>query len=93
MKLIEQIKLGITRVAVIRKDVDERTKRETITRIHEGVIVQNRGAFVRVFSDRPRDKGGDVSPESSELFPVSSACCWLEQLSDRTTPFLVPASL
>lgn len=85
MKPIEpiQILVGRTCVAVVKRTTDPVTKRETTAIIHEGVVVQDCGTFARVFSNAPRDKGGDVSPETCELFPISSPVCWMEITSVR----------
>lgn len=87
------ITVGHTCVAVYRKETDERTGRFTITRIHEGVVVQDCGPFVRVFNASPRDKGGDATPDVCELLPVNSPNCWMELLSERKVGFPIPPTL
>lgn len=76
------ITIGRTKVRVMRKDIDERTKRENIREIHRGVVVSQTSHFARVFNPLPRDKGGDVSPQTSEEFPFSGERCWCEILGE-----------
>jgi len=86
--------VGRTCVRVMKKEINERTKKETILKIHEGIVVQNNNdAFVRVYSNAPLDKGGDVSPETSELFPVTSKCLWVEVTNELVRDFPIPPAL
>ena len=79
-----EYEIGKTTVKVFRKDVDQRTGRETVKLIHEGIVLgMNKDRnhvplMVRVFNPAPIDKGGDISPEFSQLFPVNAANCWCE---------------
>jgi len=85
MKPTEPIELlpGRTCVAVMKKVTDPITKRESVITLHEGIVLQDCGPFARVFSPAPKDKGGDVSPETCELYPVNSPLCWMEVTSVR----------
>lgn len=83
---------GVTQVKVFRKDVDERTRRETIRQIHEGVVLGQTSKYVRVYNPLAPDSGGDISPELAQLFPISSPCCWIEIIG-RQKPMTMPASL
>ena len=85
------IKLGQTYVNVFRLDVDERTKKETTQKIHEGIVLQNKGSFVRVYNPAPVAKGGDTAPEASELFPVKAKRMWCEVSRVWDTPITIPA--
>lgn len=76
------ITLGRTKVRVMRNEIDERTKRETLKEIHRGVIVGLTTSFARVYNPLPREKGGDVSPQTSEAFPLRGKRCWCEILGD-----------
>jgi hypothetical protein len=67
----------------MKRVTDPVTKRETITRIHEGIVIQDCGTFARVYNNAPRDKGGDVSPETCEMFPILSPACWMEVTSEK----------
>ena len=87
------IRVGHTCVRVMKKEVDERTRKERIVKIHEGIVVQDNGSFVRVYNPAPRDKGGDLTPETSELFPLESARVWCEKISERSTAFPIPPAL
>jgi len=71
---------GLTRVAVMQRFIDEHTKRETITQIHEGIVVQNCGAFVRVFN--PEKGSGDSSQETARLYAVAGKDSWVERRFD-----------
>jgi len=94
-KPTEPIKVcvGKTCVRVMRLEVNERTKQEKIVKIHEGIVVQDNSSFVRVFNPAPRDKGGDLSPETSELFPLLSPRLWCEKTAERSTAFPIPPAL
>lgn len=87
------IKVGITCVCVMKREIDERTKREKIVKLHEGIVVQDFGSFVRVFNPLAPDKGGDLSPETSEQFPLVSARVWCEVIGERSTAFPIPPLL
>lgn len=69
------VKLGQTVVRVMRKNINELTGKEQTVKVNEGVIVQDNGSFVRVYNNAPREKGGDLSPETSEMVPVFSPAC------------------
>ena len=84
---------GFSCVVVKKRLVDERTQKETIEQIHEGIVVQNLGTHVRVFNSAPKDKGGDVSPESSEVFAVESPNIWVEQVGELAEGFPIPPTL
>lgn len=71
---------GLSRVVVMQRNVDEVTKRETIAQIHEGVVVQNCGAFVRVFN--PEKGGGDAMQETARLYAVAGLNSWIEKRFD-----------
>ncbi len=86
-------RVGFTCVAVMKRATDEKTGKETVTRIHEGVIVQDFGSSVRVFNFAPRDKGGDVSAETSETFAVASRGCWIETIGTLDEKYPIPATL
>jgi hypothetical protein len=86
----EPIKVGQTILRVMRKDINEQTGRETITKIHEGVVIQDCGPFVRVYSNAPVDKGGDASPQVAQLFPLTSKRMWCEWVSEKSTIFPTP---
>lgn len=87
------VRVGFTCMRVMKRKIDERTRKENIVKIHEGIVVQDNGSFVRVFNPMPKDKGGDLSPETSELFPLNSSQVWCEKLSDRPTAFPIPPAL
>ena len=85
------VKCGSTLLRVMRKDVDERTRKETIRKLHEGVVIQKTSAFVRIFSNAPVDKGGDHTPEVAQLYPMSSPRCWCEVIGQTRSAFPIPA--
>lgn len=86
---------GRTKVRVMRKDVNEQTGRETIKEIHRGVIVGRTNSFARVYNPIARDKGGDVSPQTAELFPLRGRQCWCEPIGtlEESRAIVVPAEL
>jgi hypothetical protein len=79
-----KILTGRTEVRVMRKNINEQTRRESVDQIHEGIVVQNLGAFVRVFNPMSPEKGGDVSQVNAEIFPVTSKRCWIEPVGERS---------
>jgi len=79
--------VGKTQVRVMRRDPKE------INQIHGGIVVQDCGSFLRVFNPNPVSKGGDVNPESSELFPVAGRKIWCEWMTQRETAFPIPPVL
>jgi len=81
---------GKTEVIVKRREVDERTGKETIKTIHKGVVVQQTDAFLRVFNHLPQQQGGDSAPENAEWFPRDSRFCWCEVERQRTKLFPIP---
>lgn len=87
------LRVGFSCVAVMKRSVDERTQKVTIDRIHEGIVVQDFGTFVRVFNNAPKDKGGDVSPESAELFAVESPNIWIERIGELKEAFPIPPTI
>jgi hypothetical protein len=84
---------GITKVRVMRKEINEQTGRETTRKAHEGVVMQVLGSFVRVFNPLPQNQGGDISPEVSEIFPVAAPRSWVEVVGEMKHPLLIPAAL
>jgi hypothetical protein len=85
--------VGKTCVRVMKIEMNEKTRKTNVVKIHEGIIVQDTGPFVRVYNPAPLDKGGDVSPETSELFAVLSPRIWCEVMSERSTAFQIPPVL
>jgi hypothetical protein len=86
-------RVGYTTVKVFRKDFNEQTRKETTRQIHEGIVVDRNSLMVRVFNPAPQDKGGDISPEMSQMFPITSARCWCEVTGQRTKQYPIPATL
>ena len=88
-----KVNVGTTCFKVWRRNINEMTGKEQIVVAHEGIVVQDNGSFVRVFNPAPRDKGGDLNPETSELFPLLSERCWCEKTAERSTAFPIPSLL
>lgn len=86
-------KVGKTTVQVMSKVVNDRTGKESISKIHEGVVVGRTSHFLRVFNNAPLDKGGDVSPEVCESFPIKSAKCWCVTVGELKNSFPIPPTL
>jgi hypothetical protein len=84
---------GETQVKVFRKDVDERTRRETIKQIHEGIVLSQTNKFARVYNPLAPNVGGDLNPEVSQQFPISSPRCWIEIIGKQDPPMSIPATL
>ncbi len=76
MKL-DNILLGRTIVKVMQKN-----EKGDAAEIHRGVVVQDLGAFVRVFCNEDKSKGGDHDPICSELFAVESKRSWVEKTGE-----------
>jgi hypothetical protein len=91
----DDFKPGHTTVKVMRKEINEKTGKETIREVHRGIVVSRTNSFVRVFNPAPLNKGGDLSPETSETFPVLSRCVWCEVTGNRKNgnSFPIPPTL
>jgi hypothetical protein len=87
------LRVGRTCMRVMKREIDERTRKEKIVKVHEGIVVQDNGCFVRIYNPAPRDKGGDLSPETAELFPLTSSRVWCEKITDRSVSFPIPPAL
>ena len=74
----------------MKREIDERTKRERIVKLHEGIVIQDFGSFVRVFNPMAPDKGGDLSPEMSQSYPLVSHRMWCEVISERAVSLPIP---
>lgn len=62
--------------------VKKRSEDGKIGTIHRGIVVQQTAqGWVRVYNPTP--KTGDVSPETSEWFPLQSRNCWCEIVGQR----------
>lgn len=85
-----KVRVGHTCVRVMRKDINEQTGKETINKIHEGVIIEDCRSFVRVYSSAPLDKGGDALPETAQLYPLNGKRLWCEFVAERSTKFPIP---
>lgn len=90
--ILNGLKVGLSKVNVFRKDIDERTGRETITKIHSGIVLSVGSAFARVFNPAPVSQGGDISPELSQSYPFESKRMWLESAGELKTPMKIPVA-
>lgn len=88
-----KVTVGVTCVRVMKLDVNERTGATKVIKLHEGIVVQDCGAFIRVFNPAPIDRGGDYSPETSELFALLAPRIWCEVIMERSVAFPIPAVL
>ena len=91
-KIANSIKVGLTKVRVMKRFIDERTKRETIAEFHSGVVVSLGSSFVRVFNPKHTSEGGDVSPEVAEQFAIASRNIWIDIIGEAKTPVRVPCA-
>lgn len=73
---------GKTKVRVMRLEVNERTGKETLREVKQGVVIQTGTLFARVFDNRPVQDGGDASQVHTEKFPFFSRNCWLEIIGE-----------
>jgi len=89
------VKAGQTEVAVWRVEEDGKGGFKAPCIIHKGFVIQNCGSFVRVFSPKKRDQGGDLNPIVSELFPVAGKRSWIEVVGERkpVDAFPIPCEL
>ena len=78
MNKIEDFIVGRTIAKVTRVNVNEATRRESVDIIHEGIVVQKTSSCLRIYKDAPSAKGGDTSPENSELFPINGKRCFCD---------------
>lgn len=69
---------GRTKVTVKRLEIDERTRREQIKSIHDGIVVAQTSHFLKVYNPSPVKDGGDTSQDNAEYFPRDSRLCWCE---------------
>jgi hypothetical protein len=88
-----KVSVGLTCVKVMKREVNERTGATKIIQLHEGIVVQDCGSFVRVFNPAPLNKGGDYSPETSELFALTAPRIWCEVIMERSVAFPISAAL
>jgi hypothetical protein len=89
----QNIEVGKTLVHVMSKTVNEKTGKESTSKIHEGIVVSRTSHFLRVFSNAPIEKGGDNSPEVSEMFPITSPKCWCVVVGELKNKFPIPPTL
>lgn len=78
-----KLMVGHSHVKVMRLNINERTKKQEVVQVHEGIVVQDLGSFVRVYSNAPIEKGGDVSHEFAQIFPVKSNRVWCDLVSHK----------
>lgn len=78
MSKLENLVIGRTTVKVLKRDENNNVPHE----LHRGVVVQDLGAFLRVFNPSNPDQGGDYDPLCSELFPVSSKRVFIEKTGE-----------
>lgn len=82
-------KPGVTEVCAFRRHEDG-----TVAKIKRGIVLQNCGAFVRVFDPRPIEDGGDPRPDWSEFFPTAlGGTVWLDIIGQRPYSSYVPPEL
>ena len=79
----DKVKIGRTEVNVFKNEFNPQTRKETIKKIHQGIVVQNFGAFVRVYNNAKIEDGGDVNQLCAELYPLDSRACWCELVGTR----------
>jgi hypothetical protein len=80
------LKRGITKLAVFKRGEDKK-----VTKIHEGVVVQDLGTHARLFN--PHKDGGDTSPEYAEVFPLNGRSVWCEFVNELAVALPIPACL
>lgn len=83
------LKVGLTKVRVMKRVIDERTRRENIVELHSGIVVSVGSSFVRVFNPAPVTHGGDISPELAESFAIVSPNIWIDVLGEAKYPVKV----
>jgi hypothetical protein len=81
---------GRTKVIVKKRVTDDRTRRETVSTVHQGIVVGRTSSFLRVYNPQAPKDGGDTSQDNAELFPMESKNCWCEYAGvldeDRALP-------
>lgn len=88
-KFIEEYVPGQTKVDVWHYVQIPGGKRE-IQLFHRGIVVSKTTSMVRVFN--PNKGSNDVSPESSELFPIDSKEVWCD-ITSQDGRFSIPPRL
>lgn len=73
---------GISKVRVMRREVNPSTGKEVIRVAKTGIVVQQGTSFARVYDAQPVQDGGDPSQVNAEKFPFSSLNCWLEPMGE-----------
>lgn len=91
-KIANSIKVGLTKVRVMRRFIDERSGRETIKEFHNGIVVSLGSSFVRVFNPKHTSEGGDVSPEVAEQFAISSRNVWIDIIGETKQALRLPCA-
>lgn len=86
-----QLKIGLTKVLVFRKEVNEETGKETVKQCHQGIILAKTNSFAVVYNPAPIDKGGDPAPEMAQWHPIKSNRAWMEIDGETKVAHRIPA--
>lgn len=87
------MKVGQTKVKVLKREVNEQTGKETIREIHRGVVVELGSSFARVYNPAPVNEGGDASQLTAELFPIAGKNCWIAPAGELEAPLRLAPEL
>lgn len=90
MKQEPKFIVGKTLVRVMEKRQRADGSWHTV-QIHEGVVLQETTTMLRVFNAAPTDKGGDVGPDTCQLYAKSAPLSWCEIIGERKTAHPIPA--
>lgn len=92
--IMDSIKIGLSKVKVLKREVNEQTRKETTKEVHSGVVIGRTTAFLKVFCPlaAPRNQG-DAGPETAQYYPIASRNMWCELDGERATPLPIPANV
>ena len=85
------VEIGLTRVKVFRRNINEQNGKEEIVKVHEGVVLAKTTSFLTVYNSASTDKGGDPSPEASQSYPAHGRNAWCEFDGEMKTAQRIPA--
>lgn len=88
-----KLTVGLSVVRIMKRDADPLTGKPIIVELHRGVVIQDLGTFVRVYSDAKPEDGGDVAMDTAGIYPVKGRNCWAEWRGDLSNPVKIPATI
>ncbi len=87
------MKIGKTKVRVLRRETNEQTGKSVVKEIHRGVVIQEGSSFARVYNSESTSEGGDASQGSAEQYPIAGKDCWIEETGELKEPIWISPEL